>query len=58
MSAQRIQSNLGALFAGISLNQWMEITRPELVQARLKLNQQTLSALHWDKPIIVAYQRQ
>src|SRR6476646_9756521 len=54
MSAQRIQSNLGALFAGISLNQWMALTPPELVQAHLNLDQQTLAALRKDKPVIVA----
>src|SRR6266550_7446365 len=58
MSAQRIQSNLGALFASISLNQWMALTPPELVQAHLNLDQQTLAALRKDKPIIVASQQQ
>jgi len=37
------QSNLGALFAGISLNQWMALTPPELVQAHLNLDRQTLA---------------
>ena len=58
MSAQRIQSNLGALFAGISLNQWMALTPPELVRAHLNLDQQTLAALRRDKPILVASQQQ
>jgi hypothetical protein len=58
MSAQRIQSNLGALFGGISLNQWMALTPPELVQAHLNLDRQTLAALRKDKPIIVASQQQ
>jgi hypothetical protein len=58
MSAQRIQSNLGALFAGISLNQWIALTPPELVQAHLNLDRQTLAALRKDKPIIVASQQQ
>src|SRR6476659_5497014 len=57
MSAQRIQSNLGALFAGISLNQWMALTPPELVQAHLNLDQQTLAALRRDKPILVGSQQ-
>jgi len=57
MSAQRIQSNLGALFAGISLNQWMALTPPELVQAHLNLDQQTLAALRKDKPFVVARQQ-
>ena len=56
MSAQRIQSNLGALFAGISLNQWMALTPPELVQAHLNLDRQTLAVLRKDKPVIVARQ--
>src|SRR4029077_16082625 len=56
MSAQRIQSNLGALFAGISLNQWMALTPPELVQPHLNLDRQTLAVLRKDKPVIVARQ--
>lgn len=40
-------------FADISLNQWMALTPPELVQAHLNLDQQTLHALRKDKPIIV-----
>jgi oxalate decarboxylase len=58
MSAQRIQSTLSALFAGISLNQWMELTPPELVQTHFNLDRQTLAALRKNKPIIVASQRQ
>jgi hypothetical protein len=58
MSVQRIQSNLGALFAGISLNQWMALTPPELVQAHLNLDRQTLAALRKDQPIIVASRQQ
>ena len=58
MTAQRIQSNLGALFAGISLNQWMALTPPELVQAHLNLDRQTLAALRKDKPILVGSQQQ
>ena len=58
MSVQRTQSNLGALFAGISLNQWMALTPPELVQANLNLDRQTLAALRKDKPIIVAPRHQ
>jgi hypothetical protein len=57
MSAQRIQSNLGALFAGISLNQWIALTPPELVQQHLNLDRQTLVALRKDKPVIVASQQ-
>lgn len=40
-------------FADISLNQWMALTPPELVQAHLNLNEKTMSALRKDKPIIV-----
>ena len=57
MSAQRIQSNLGALFAGISLNQWMALTPPDLVRAHLNLDEQTLAALRKDQPIVVASQQ-
>src|SRR5437899_1558548 len=58
MSAQRIQFNLGALFAGISLNQWIALTPPELLQAHLNLDRQTIAALRKDKPVIVASQQQ
>jgi hypothetical protein len=58
MSAQRIQSNPGALFAGISLNQWMALTPPELVRAHLNLDQQTIAALRKDKSFIVASRQQ
>jgi hypothetical protein len=40
-------------FADVSLNQWMALTPPELVQAHLNLDAQTLAALSRDKPIIV-----
>jgi oxalate decarboxylase len=40
-------------FADVSLNQWMALTPPELVQAHLNLDQQTLAALSRDKPIVV-----
>jgi oxalate decarboxylase len=40
-------------FADISLNQWMALTPPELVQAHLNLDSQTMAALSKDKPIIV-----
>ncbi len=40
-------------FADLSLNQWMALTPPELVQAHLNLDQQTMKALRKDKPIIV-----
>jgi oxalate decarboxylase len=39
-------------FADVSLNQWMALTPPELVQAHLNLDRQTMSALRKDKPII------
>jgi oxalate decarboxylase len=40
-------------FADVSLNQWMALTPPELVQAHLDLDQKTMAALRKDKPIIV-----
>ena len=42
-----------ARFADVSLNQWMALTPPELVQAHLNLDPQTMAALRKDKPIIV-----
>lgn len=41
-------------FADVSLNQWMALTPPELVQAHLNLNQQTIDALSKTKPIIAS----
>jgi oxalate decarboxylase len=41
-------------FADISLNQWMALTPPELVQAHLNLDEQTMAALRKDKPVIVS----
>jgi len=41
-------------FADISLNQWMALTPPELVQAHLNLSQETLRSLRKDKPILAA----
>jgi oxalate decarboxylase len=43
-----------AHFADVSLNQWMALTPPELVQAHLNLDQKTTAALRKDKQIIVA----
>jgi oxalate decarboxylase len=40
-------------FADISLNQWMALTPPELVQAHLNLAEPTMAALSKTKPIIV-----
>jgi oxalate decarboxylase len=40
-------------FMDVSLNQWMALTPPELVQAHLNFDRQTMSALRKDKPIIV-----
>ena len=42
-----------AYSADVSLNQWMALTPPELVQQHLNLDQQTLAALRKDKPVIV-----
>jgi oxalate decarboxylase len=41
-------------FADVSLNQWMALTPPELVQAHLNIDEQTIAALSKTKPIIVA----
>jgi oxalate decarboxylase len=41
-------------FADISLNQWLALTPPELVQAHLNLDQQTMASLQKEKPIIAA----
>jgi oxalate decarboxylase len=43
-------------FADVSLNQWIGLTPPELVQAHLNLDQQTMAALRKDKPVIVGPQ--
>jgi oxalate decarboxylase len=40
-------------YADLSLNQWMALTPPELVQAHLNLDPPTMAALRKDKPIIV-----
>jgi oxalate decarboxylase len=40
-------------FADVSLNQWMALTPPELVQAHLNLDEQTMAALSKSKPLIV-----
>ena len=40
-------------FMDVSLNQWMALTQPELVQAHLNLDRQTMAALRKDKPITV-----
>ena len=40
-------------FADVSLNQWMALTPPELVQAHLNLDRETVAALSKEKPIVV-----
>jgi oxalate decarboxylase len=40
-------------FADVSLNQWMALTPPELVQAHLNLDAATMAALSKTKPLIV-----
>ena len=42
-----------AHFQDVSLNQWMALTPPELVQAHLNLNQTVMSALHKQKRPVV-----
>jgi oxalate decarboxylase len=40
-------------YADVSFNQWLALTPPELVQAHLKLDPQTLAALHKEKfPVV------
>jgi oxalate decarboxylase len=40
-------------YADVSLNQWLALTPPELVQAHLKIDPQTLAAFHKDKfPVV------
>jgi oxalate decarboxylase len=42
-------------YADVSLNQWLALTPPELVQAHLKLDPQTLEAFHKEKfPVVPA----
>jgi oxalate decarboxylase len=40
-------------YADVSLNQWMALTPPELVQAHLNLDEQTIAALSKTKPVVV-----
>ena len=40
-------------FADVSLNQWMALTPPELVQAHLNLNPTVMSALRMQKRPVV-----
>jgi oxalate decarboxylase len=40
-------------FEDISLSQWMALTPPELVQAHLNLDHQTMAAVRKEKPIVV-----
>jgi oxalate decarboxylase len=42
-------------FVDFSLSQWLGLTPPELVQAHLNLDQQTMAALRKDKPIILSH---
>jgi len=42
-------------YADVSLNQWLALTPPELVQANLKLDPQTIAAFHKEKfPVVPA----
>jgi hypothetical protein len=42
-------------FADVSLNQWLALTPPELVQAHLKLDPQAIAAFHKEKfPVVPA----
>lgn len=40
-------------YADVALNQWLGLTPPELVQAHLNLDAQTMAALRKDKPVVV-----
>src|ERR687887_538137 len=40
-------------FADVSLNQWMALTPPELVQAHLNIDEATMRVLTSDKPVVV-----
>jgi oxalate decarboxylase len=40
-------------YADVSLNQWLALTPPELVQAHLKVDPQTLAAFHRQKAPVV-----
>lgn len=44
-------------FADISLNQWMALTPPELVQAHLNLDSKTMAALRKEKPVITGLRK-
>ena len=41
-------------FADVSLNQWLALTPPELVQAHLGLSDEAMARLQKTKPIIVS----
>jgi oxalate decarboxylase len=40
-------------FADVSLNQWMALTPPELVEAHLRLDREVMSALRQEKAPVV-----
>jgi oxalate decarboxylase len=40
-------------YADVSLDQWMALTPPELVQAHLRIDRQTIDALRKEKKPIV-----
>jgi oxalate decarboxylase len=44
---------VGSYFVDVSLNQWMALTPPELVEAHLKLDQQVMAALRKQKSPVV-----
>jgi oxalate decarboxylase len=44
-------------FADVSLNQWMALTPPALVQAHLNLDDATMAALRKDKQVVVSSRR-
>jgi oxalate decarboxylase len=44
---------MSSYFADLSLNQWMALTPPELLQAHLKLDPQVTQALRKEKSPVV-----
>jgi len=40
-------------YAGMSLNQWLALTPPELVRAHLRVDQTVMDALCKEKPLVV-----
>jgi len=41
-------------YAGMSLNQWLALTPPELVRAHLNVSKEVIDAMHKEKPLVVS----